>query len=135
LGHSALRFTIKQIFGNEKYSRQAYLLDQWIGIPFREPDGGVKAGTLGTCSLILILPEGFPVNFLAFFWGVRLEVAFRLPARVLEALAPAPADGWLGVLSPGGWVETGMARIGTWPSKPGIGEMKLSRAYIQTKKI
>jgi hypothetical protein len=67
LGHSALRFTIKQIFGNEKYSRQAYLLDQWIGIPFREPDGGVKAGTLGTCSLILILPEGFPVNFLAFF--------------------------------------------------------------------
>jgi hypothetical protein len=41
--------------------------DRWIEIFYRGPDGRVKAGALGAGSLILILPEDFPVAFLAFF--------------------------------------------------------------------
>jgi hypothetical protein len=49
------------------YSSQEYLLDRWIGIPFRGPDGGVEADVLGMGSLILIPLEDFPIAFLAFF--------------------------------------------------------------------
>jgi hypothetical protein len=83
--------------------------------------------------LILILLEDLPMVFLFFFFGVRLVVAFHLPSRVFEALALAPAEGSLAGSSPGGWAETGMARIGILPSKPGTGEIKLSRSCIQTK--
>jgi hypothetical protein len=38
-------------------------------------------------------------------------------------------------LSPGGQAEIGIARIGISPSKLGTGEIKMSRAYIQTDKI
>jgi hypothetical protein len=62
-------------------------------------------------------------------------VVFRLPAQVLEVLVLAPVDGSLVTSSLGGWAETGMAGIGMSPSKPGIGEMKLSSACIQTNKI
>jgi hypothetical protein len=55
-----------------------YLLDRWIGIPFWGPGGGVEVDSLGIGSLIVILLEDFSVAFLAFFWGVRLTVAFRL---------------------------------------------------------
>jgi hypothetical protein len=41
-------------------------------------------GAVDTCSLILIPPRGFLANFLVFFDGVGLAVAFRLPARVLS---------------------------------------------------
>jgi hypothetical protein len=40
------------------------LLERWIGIFHRGPGGGVKAGTLGVGSLILISPIGFPVVLL-----------------------------------------------------------------------
>jgi hypothetical protein len=57
-----------------------YLVDRWIGIFCREPDGGIGAGeNLGAGSLILIPLEDFPMAFLAFFWGVKLAVAFCLP--------------------------------------------------------
>jgi hypothetical protein len=110
-----------------------YLFDRWIGIFYRGPDGGVEAGALGVGSLILILPEDFPMTFLAFFRGVRLVVAFHLPARVFEALALAPVDGSLTDSSLGGQVKTGMAGIRMSPPKPVMGEIKLSKAYIQTK--
>jgi hypothetical protein len=41
-------------------------------------------GDVDTGSLILIPPGGFPTAFLAFFDGFGLEVAFCLPARVLD---------------------------------------------------
>jgi hypothetical protein len=62
-------------------------------------------------------------------------VAFRLLARVFEALALAPSKGSLTDSSLGGRAKTGMVRIGTSPSKPGMGEIKLSKAYIQKNKI
>jgi hypothetical protein len=88
---------------------------------------------LGEGSLILILPEDFPMTFLAFFGGVRLVVGFHLPARVFEALALAPVDGSLTDSSPGGQAENGTAGIRISPSKPVMGEIKLSKACIQTK--
>jgi hypothetical protein len=85
-------------------------------------------------SLILIPLEDFPTAFLVFIWGVRLAAAFYLPVRVFEALALAPADGSL-IDSPlGGPVETGMTEIGMSPSNLGRGEIKLSKACIQTNK-
>jgi hypothetical protein len=51
------------------YSRQEYLPDRWIRIPFWGPNGGVKADGLGMGSLILVPLEDFLVAFLAFFWG------------------------------------------------------------------
>jgi hypothetical protein len=89
---------------------------------------------LGVGSLILIPLEDFPTAFLVFIWGVRLAAAFYLPVRVFEALALAPADGSL-IDSPlGGPVETGMTEIGMSPSNLGRGEIKLSKACIQTNK-
>jgi hypothetical protein len=60
-------------------------------------------------------------------------MAFRLPARVFRALALALAEGSPVDLSPGGQAKTGIAGIRISPSKPGMGEMKLSNACIQTK--
>jgi hypothetical protein len=64
-----------------------------------------------------------------------LAVAFRLPARVLKALTPALAEGSLEDSLPGDWVESRMARIGTSPMKPGMGERKLFIACIQKIRI
>jgi hypothetical protein len=80
--------------------------------------------------LILIPLEDFLVAFLAFFWGVRLAVAFRLPARVFEASELALTNRSLADSPPGDLAKFGMARIRMSPSNPRIGEMKLSRAYI-----
>jgi hypothetical protein len=73
------------------------------------------------------------MGFLAFFRGVGLVVAFHLPTRVFRVLALAPVEGTLIDSSPGGRAETGIAgiRMSLW--KPGTGEMKLSKAWIQTK--
>jgi hypothetical protein len=49
--------------------------------------------------------------------------------------ALAPVEGSLSASSPGGWAETGIAGIGISPSKLGMGEMKLSKACIQTIKV
>jgi hypothetical protein len=87
---------------------------------------------LGVASLILIPSADFPVAFLAFFEGVELAVAFHLPAQALRALAPALTEGSLIDSSSGGRAETGMVGIEMSPSKPGMGEMKLSKACIQT---
>jgi hypothetical protein len=62
-------------------------------------------------------------------------VAFCLPTRVFEALALAPAEGSLTDSSPGGQVKIGMARIEMSPSRLGMGEIKLSKACIQTNEI
>jgi hypothetical protein len=45
-----------------------------------------------------------------------------------------PAVGPLMTLPPGGQAETGITGIEMSPSKPGIGEMKLSKSCIQTIK-
>jgi hypothetical protein len=63
-----------------------------------------------------------------------LAVAFCLPPLAFKELTLAPAEGSLVGSSPGGLVETRMTRIEMSPSKPGMGEIKLSKAYIQTKK-
>jgi hypothetical protein len=97
-----------------------------------EPDGGVGAGeALGACLLILILLEDFPATFLFFFLGVGLVVAFRLPARVLEAWTLALTDGSLANSLLGDHAKIGMAGIGMSPSNLGIGEIELSKACIQ----
>jgi hypothetical protein len=59
--------------------------------------------------------------------------AFRLLARVREALGPDSVEGPWEVSTSGSRSETGMAGIGISPSKHGIGEIKLSRSYIQMK--
>jgi hypothetical protein len=56
-----------QIISKRKYSRQVYLFDWRIRIPFRVPDGGVEVGAFFLGPEILILPKGFPEAFLAFF--------------------------------------------------------------------
>jgi hypothetical protein len=71
--------------------------------------------------------------FLALFWGVRLALAFCLPAQVFRALAPTLAEGSLVDSSPGGRAEIRIAEIGISTSKLGMEEMKLSNACIQTK--
>jgi hypothetical protein len=65
-------------------------LEQKIGIPFREPDGGAEVGIFGTGSLIFVPPRDFFADFLAFFSGVGVVEAFRLPTRVLNASALDP---------------------------------------------
>jgi hypothetical protein len=82
---------------------------------------------LGAGSLIFI-PL---VDFLAFFGGVGLAVAFRLPAEAFKVMALAPAEGSLTDSSPGGRAETKMVRIGISSLKLRMGEMKLSNAFIQ----
>jgi hypothetical protein len=43
------------------------MVDRRIGIPFRGPDGGVKADAMGAGSLIFIPLDDFLATFLAFF--------------------------------------------------------------------
>jgi hypothetical protein len=90
---------------------------------------------LGVSSLILIPPIDLPAAFLAFFWGVGLPIAFCYPARVFKALAMELAEGLLTDSSLEGQVESGMIEIGTSPSKPGMGEIMLSKGCIQTSKV
>jgi hypothetical protein len=85
--------------------------------------------------LILILLEDFPMDLLAFFWGIGVAAALCLPVWVFEALAPAPADRSLADSPPEDWFETRKARIWRSSLNPEIGEMKLSKVYIQTKKL
>jgi hypothetical protein len=59
-------------------------------------------------------------------------VAFCLPARVFEELALAPTEGSLTDSSPGGQAKIGMVGNGMSASKLGMGEIKLSKACIQT---
>jgi hypothetical protein len=75
--------------------------------------------------VILIPPEGFPVVFLAFLVGLGSIGAFRLQARVLEALALGPAEGSSEDSASGSRVDIRMAGIGMSPSNPGMGEIKL----------
>jgi hypothetical protein len=85
-------------------------------------------------SLILIPLEDFPVAFLAFFYGVRLVVAFRLLARVFNVPALDPVEGPSMASLPGGRAKMGIVEIVISPSKPGMGEMKLSKSSIPTIK-
>jgi hypothetical protein len=61
--------------------------------------------------------------------------AFQLLGRVFEALALALMDGSLVGSSLGGRAETRMTGIGMSPPKPGMREINLSKAYIQTNKV
>jgi hypothetical protein len=61
-------------------------------------------------------------------------VAFRLPAQANGVPTLASVEGLLSASPLGDWAETGIARIGMSPSKLGMGEMKLSKASIQTIK-
>jgi hypothetical protein len=89
---------------------------------------------LGMGSLILIQLEDLPIAFLAFFWVIRLAVAFRLLARVLDAPTLDPVEGSSMASPPGEQVMMGIAIIGMSTSKPGMGEMKLSKSFIRTIK-
>jgi hypothetical protein len=124
---------IKKIVKEEMYSWWMYLLEHWIRIFYQGPDGGVKVGAVGAGSLILIPPADLPMVFLACFCGVRLAIFFFLPAWVFKALALV--EGSLVDSSLGGQAKTRMVGIGMSPSKPGMGEMKLSNACIQIKEI
>jgi hypothetical protein len=119
--YSTQGFTGYKVINNEKYSWQVYLFDQLIGILCWGPDGGVRAGTLDTGSLILIPLEDLPVALLAFFRAVGLAVTLHFPTWVFLVLALAPTKGSLADSLPGGRVEIGMARIRTSLSKPGMG--------------
>jgi hypothetical protein len=61
--------------------------------------------------------------------------AFHLPSRVFEALALALAEGSLADSSLCSWVKTRVARFGMSLSKPQMGEIKVSKAVIQTNEI
>jgi hypothetical protein len=61
--------------------------------------------------------------------------AFQLLGRVFEALALALMEGSLVGSSLGGRAETRMTGIGMSPPKPGMREINLSKAYIQTNKV
>jgi hypothetical protein len=74
-------------------------------------------------------PNGSP-GFLLRRW---VGSCFPFADRVFKALALTLAEGSLVDSSPGDWPETGMAGIRMSPSKPGMGEMKLSKACIQTR--
>jgi hypothetical protein len=61
-------------------------------------------------------------------------VAFHLLARIFETQALDPVEGSSVATSLGRWAEMGIAEIGMSPSKPGMGEIKLSESSIQTIK-
>jgi hypothetical protein len=81
--------------------------------------------------MILNLPDGFPNIFLAFLGGFGSIGAFRVLARILEALALDLVEGFLEDSAPGSRAEIGMAGIGMSPSNLGIGKLKLSKSCIQ----
>jgi hypothetical protein len=74
--------------------------------------------------------QRFPSNLLGLFRGIWVDRRFRLQARVLGVLALEPVGGSLKDSTPGSRAKIGMARIGTSPSNPGMGEMKLSKSCI-----
>jgi hypothetical protein len=57
--------------------------------------------------------------------------AFHLSPRFLEALTLDPVEGSLEDSTFGSWVEIGMAEIRILPSNPRIGEMKMSKSFVQ----
>jgi hypothetical protein len=58
-------------------------------------------------------------------------MALSLPARVPDNLALEQVDESSADLAPRSRAKIGMVEIRISPSKPGIGEMKLSRTYIR----
>jgi hypothetical protein len=64
-----------------------------------------------------------------------LLVTFCFPTRVFKALALALAEGFIIDLLPKCRDESGTIRIGMSLSKLGTGEIKLSRACIQTSEV
>jgi hypothetical protein len=111
--------------------RQTYLLEWWIGIPFRIPAGGVEADIVGMGSLILILPGDLPFDFLAFFWGVGVMEALRFFVRVLDASALDMVARFSRTLPLEERAEIGMVGMRRSPTKLGTCEMKLSKVCIQ----
>jgi hypothetical protein len=85
--------------------------------------------------VIFIPPEGFPTVFLAILRGLGSLGAFLLHARVLEALALDPTQGFSEGSAAGSLADIGMAGIEMSPSNPGMGEIKLSKSCIQEIKI
>jgi hypothetical protein len=73
-------------------------------------------------------------TFLAFLEAVGVAVTLRLPARVLEDPALGPFDDALADSTLGVRTEVETVGIGVSPLRPGIGEMKLSKACNQTYK-
>jgi hypothetical protein len=59
--------------------------------------------------------------------------AFWLLARVHDVPAPDPVEGPSEDSTPGSRAETGMAGIKISPLNLGMGEVKLSKSYIQAK--
>jgi hypothetical protein len=93
-------------------------------MPFRVPDGGVKAEVLGFGSEILIPPRGFMGAFLSIFWNLGSTGAFRLLAQ--DLVERSWEDSALGSRA-----DIGMAGIRMSPSNPGMDKIKLSMSYIQ----
>jgi hypothetical protein len=92
--------------------------------------GGVGAGDdLGVGSLILSPDAFFLTTFCNFFGGGGVAAALHLLAWVLEDPKLWPFDKSLVELTLKVRAETRIARIGESPLKPGMGSMKLSRAY------
>jgi hypothetical protein len=75
-----------------------------------------------------------PTIFLALEIRVGAAVNFLLPAHVLKDPAPRPFNEPTVESVIGARAETGNARMGDPPSKPGIGEAKRSRAYKRAKR-
>jgi hypothetical protein len=65
---------------------------------------------------------------LCFFGGDKAAISFRLPARVLDDLALGFAKESSVDLVLGARAEIGLAEIRSSPLKPGIVELKLSKA-------
>jgi hypothetical protein len=80
-------------------------------------------------------PYKLSSNFLGFLlrsWvGSGLSLASPSPRRA----GTSSVEGSLSASPLGGWVETGIFGIGMSPSKPGMGELKLSKACIQVIKV
>jgi hypothetical protein len=90
---------------------------------------------LDTGLLILMFDIFLPTNFLALDGGAWAAVALRLSARVFDEPAHefsnvAPTKSAFGPRA-----EIGVARIGVSPSKSGICDTKLSRAYNESRDI
>jgi hypothetical protein len=103
--------------------------------PFPRTQWRSQSKNLGHRFVNLDSARRFPCGFLGFLLRSRVGSCFRLPTQVFDALALAPAVGSLLDSPPGGRAKTGTIEIRMSPSKLGMGEMKLSKTYIQTNKI
>jgi hypothetical protein len=83
----------------------------------------------------LDLTRSFSGSLLGLFGGLESIGAFRLQARVLEALALGMAVGSSEDSAPGTWADIRMTGIGMSPSNPRMGKIKLSKSCIQEIKI